>query len=442
MDRHQSATLRVFVPQESPVEMKLAQLARAKRNASLLLAAAAVVFVATMALPESRWLLALRAVAESAMVGGMADWFAVTALFRRIPTGIPFITAHTEVIPRSKDRIADNLAEFVKEKFLAPESLVALIRQNDPARYVARWLTDEPNTRLLGQYVARAVEGALHVVEDERIEQLLRDGAREVLAGVDLTQSLAGVLETLTDKHRHEELLEQGIDKAMDWLERPATREWIAGQIVDWLKEEHPKKQKVLPTHWIGENAAAVIANAVHQRLDAIRANPAHQYRQQFDRAVHDFVQRLQAQPELHARGEQIKQYILQDPAFGDYVVGLWASLKTWLAEDLRRPDSGFHRAVAGGGAWLGQQLAQDPELRRALTLQMEEAARGLAPDFAEFLTVHIRDTIRHWDAQEMADQIELNIGKDLQAIRINGTLVGGAIGLALHLLTYLPGLF
>jgi len=424
------------------LDIKLAQLGRAKRNASLLLAGAAAVFVATMLLPENRWLLALRAVAEAAMVGGMADWFAVTALFRRIPTGIPFITAHTEIIPRSKDRIADNLAAFVKEKFLAPESLVALIRQNDPARYVARWLTDDANTRQLGLYVARAVEGALHMVEDARIEQLLRDGVREVLSGVDLTQSLAGVLETLTGKDRHERLLEQGIGKAMEWLERPATREWIAEQIVAWLKEDHPKKQKVLPTHWIGENAAEVITKAVHGRLDAIRANPQHEYRQLFDRWVHEFVVRLQQEPELRARGEQVKEYILRDAAFGTYVGGLWTSMKQWLAEDLRRPASSFHRAVAGAGGWVGQQLAQDAELRRALTLQMEEAARGMAPDFAEFLTVHIRDTIRNWDAHDMAEQIELNIGKDLQAIRINGTVVGGAIGLALHLLTYVPGLF
>jgi uncharacterized membrane-anchored protein YjiN (DUF445 family) len=423
------------------VDSKLAQLGRAKRKASLLLAAAGAVFIVTMVLPENRWLLALRAVSEAAMVGGIADWFAVTALFRRIPTGIPFITAHTEVIPRSKDRIADNLALFVKEKFLDPESLVALIRKNDPARFVARWLTDEANTRLLGQYVARAVEGALHLVEDARIEQLVRDGVRQVFAGVDLTESLGGVLDTLTGKGRHEELLEQAIAKAMAWLERPATRDWIAAQIVAWLKEEHPMKQKVLPTQWIGENAATVIANAVHQRLDAIRANPAHEYRQMFDRAVRDFIVRLQSQPELRERGEEVKQYILQDAAFGSYVVGLWASLKQWLAEDLRRPDSAFQHGVAGAGGWLGQQLAQDEELRRALTAQLEQAARGMAPDFAEFLALHIRDTIRHWDAHDMADQIELNIGKDLQAIRINGTLVGGAIGLGLHLLTYVPAL-
>jgi uncharacterized membrane-anchored protein YjiN (DUF445 family) len=122
------------------VEQKRQELAYAKRKASLLLAAAAGIFVITMLVPPDPWVLAIRAVTEAAMVGGLADWFAVSALFRRIPTGIPFITAHTDVIPRSKDRIADNLSAFVKEKFLAPHTLVALIREHDPSRYVAQWL--------------------------------------------------------------------------------------------------------------------------------------------------------------------------------------------------------------------------------------------------------------------------------------------------------------
>ena len=139
----------------------------------------------------------------------------------------------------------------------------------------------------------------------------------------------------------------------------------------------------------------------------------------------------------LHARGEEIKQYLLNDENFGTYVGGLWGSLKAWLAEDLRNPQSVFHQSVASGGTWLGERLTHDPELRQALRTQLEEAATRLAPEFAEFLTRHVRDTIRAWDGREMADQIELNIGKDLQAIRVNGTIVGGVIGLVLHLLTY-----
>ena len=419
------------------MEQKRQELADAKRKASLLLAAAAAMFVVTMLVPPNAWVLAIRAITEAAMVGGLADWFAVSALFRRIPTGIPFITAHTDVIPRSKDRIADNLSAFVNEKFLAPQTLVRLIREHDPSGFVAQWLTDPANARRVGSYLVRATEGALHLVEDARIEQLARDAAREVFKGLDLTGSLRGLLETLTGGGRHDQLLEQGLDRALRLIERPETRAWIAAQVIEWLAQEHPRKQKVLPRQWIAQNVAAAIADAVARRLESIRENPAHAYRQLFDQWIRDFGGRLQTDPALQARGEEIKQYLLNDDTFGAYVGTLWRSLKTWLAGDLRNPQSMFHQGVAAGATWLGEQLMQDAELRQSLRAQLEDAAHRLAPEFAQFLTRHVRDTVRQWDGREMADQIELNIGKDLQAIRVNGTIVGGAIGLGLHLLTY-----
>lgn len=422
------------------MDPKRKELAHAKRKAGLLLAAAACLFAVTMLVPPNPWVHAIRAISEAAMVGGLADWFAVSALFRRIPTGIPFITAHTDVIPRSKDRIADNLSAFVNEKFLAPHSLVELIRQHDPSRYVAEWLTDPANARRLGAHLARATEGVLHLVEDARIEQLVRDAAREMFKGVDLSSALGGVLDTLTRDGRHDQLLEQALDRALRVMDSAETREWMAAQVIEWLTQEHPRKQKLLPRQWIAQNVAAAIADAVAGRLKSIRANPAHAYRQLFDEWVRDFVLRLQSEPQLRARGEDIKQYLLDDAAFGSYVGGLWGSLKAWLQEDLRNPQSAFHQGVASGGRWLGEQLTQDAELRQALRAQLEEAATRLAPEFAEFLTRHVRNTVREWDGREMADQIELNIGKDLQAIRVNGTIVGGVIGLGLHLLTYAAG--
>lgn len=422
------------------MEQKRQELAHAKRRAGLLLAAAACIFVITLLVPPNTWVLAIRAVTEAALVGGLADWFAVSALFRRIPTGVPFITAHTDVIPRSKDRIADNLSVFVKEKFLAPDTLVGLIRQHDPSRYVAEWLTDPAHARRVGAYVARAMQGALHLVEDVRIEQLIRDAAREMLRGVDLTASLRGVLETLTHEGRHDRLLEEGLDRALQLVGRPETREWLAAQVIDWLTQEHPRKQKLLPRQWIAQNVASAIADAIAARLESIRANPAHAYRQLFDEWVRNFVLRLQSDPALQERGETIKQYLLDDDTFGAYAGGVWRSIKTWLSEDLASEHSRFSQAVAGGGTWLAEQLTQDAELRQALRSHLEEAATRLAPEFAEFLTRHVRDTVREWDGRELAVQIELNIGKDLQAIRVNGTIVGGLIGLGLYLLTHLAG--
>jgi uncharacterized membrane-anchored protein YjiN (DUF445 family) len=298
---------------------------------------------------------------EAAMVGGLADWFAVSALFRRIPTGIPFITAHTDVIPRSKDRIADNLSAFVKEKFLAPHSLVELIRQHDPSRYVAEWLTDPANARRLGAHLARATEGVLHLVEDARIEQLVRDAAREMFKGVDLSSALGGVLDTLTRDGRHDQLLEQALDRALRVMDSAETREWMAAQVIEWLTQEHPRKQKLLPRQWIAQNVAAAIADAVAGRLKSIRANPAHAYRQLFDEWVRDFVLRLQSEPQLRARrghqavpaGRRGLRQLRRRPL---------GSLKAWLQEDLRNPQSAFHQGVASGGRWLGEQLTQDAE--------------------------------------------------------------------------------
>ena len=210
----------------------------------------------------------------------------------------------------------------------------------------------------------------------------------------------------------------------------PAASDWIT------LAEA----QEILATANIHFRAETIGAWARSGRLQSIRENPTHAYRQLFDEWVRDFVLRLQTEPALKERGEEIKQYLLNDDTFGNYVGSLWGSLKAWLSQDLRNPESVFHRSVAAGGTWLGEQLTQDPELRQALRSQLEEAATRLAPDFAEFLTRHVRDTVREWDGHEMAEQIELNIGKDLQAIRVNGTIVGGVIGLGLYLLTRLVG--
>ncbi|HEY1230838.1 MAG TPA: DUF445 family protein, partial [Ramlibacter sp.] len=220
------------------MEQKRQELADAKRKAGLLLAAVACMFGITMLVEPNPWVLAIRAVAEAAMVGGLADWFAVSALFRRIPTGIPFITAHTDVIRRSKDRIADNLSAFVKEKFLAPPTLLELIRQHDPSRFIADWLTDPANAHRLGFSMARATEGLLHLVQDARIEQLVRDAAREVFKGVYLTGSLRAVLESLTREGRHHQLLDQALERAALLVDRPETRAWLAARVIDWLSQE------------------------------------------------------------------------------------------------------------------------------------------------------------------------------------------------------------
>jgi len=412
------------------------ELRRIKHRALLLLLAAMCIFVTTAFLPRGLWVDGFKAVSEAAMVGALADWFAVVALFRRVP--IPFISAHTNIIPNNKDKIGDNLAIFVQEKFLDVSSIVALIRRHDPAQTVTDWLSAPANTDLLGRYVVKMIGSILDFTDDARIQAFMKDALYAVLEKVDVSKSMAAILDTLTKNGRHQELLDQGIAQFVSLLRAPASRDFIAQHIADWLKREHPMKEKVLPTSWLGENGAELIANALDKVLMQVSEDPAHQLRKNFDEAVKRFIDRLKVDPAFLEKGEEIKRYVRDGEIIGPYIKNLWAELRYWLKEDLLRSDSTMHEKVAAMGKWIGRELAQNSELRQSLNDHMEEAARAMAPEFAQFLARHISDTVKKWDPVEMSRQIELNIGKDLQFIRINGTIVGGFIGLVLYASSYL----
>jgi uncharacterized membrane-anchored protein YjiN (DUF445 family) len=413
------------------------ELRRSKRNALLLLLIAAALFVITLFLPQNFWVNGVKAISEAAMVGALADWFAVVALFKRVP--IPFIAAHTAIIPKNKHKIADNLAVFVQDKFLDPGSLVKLIRQHDPAKALGNWLTSEDNARQFGGYLVSMMRNFLDITDDWRIQQLIKDALYTAIDKVDLSRSVAMLLESLTKDGRHQALLDQTMQKLILLLEQPSSREFIATQIVRWVKREHPIKSKMLPTEWLGENGATMVSNAVNSLLDDIGSDRGHAFRQSFDRVIERFIARLQNDPKMAAKAEEIKEYLKNDPKLTQYIVGLWGDLRQWIKQDLDRPDSMLHARVTESGLWLGNMLSRDPALRESMNQQMEMLAEQMAPDFAQFLTRHISDTVKSWDEKDMSRQIELNIGKDLQFIRINGTLVGAGIGLILYLISQLP---
>lgn len=369
------------------------------------------------------------------MVGALADWFAVAALFRRVP--IPIVSRHTEIVPRNKERIADNLAQFVRERFLDPASIVALIQRHDPAARLAQWLVEPANTRVLGGYATRLIGFALEMTDDARIQRFVKDALHAAFDKVDLSRSAGAILDTLTRDGRHQQLLDDGIAQLVALLREPEQRGAIASYIVDWLKGEYPKMERVMPTAWLGEHGAELIANAVTRVLIQIGEDPEHRLRRSFDATAARLVERLKADPAFIEKGEELKRYLRDGEAFNGYVAELWSQLRDWLRADLAREDSLLHRQAAALGGWLGERLAASPALRESMNEHVEKAAAEMAPEFAAFLTRHISDTVRNWDSEEMSRQVELNIGKDLQSIRINGTVVGGLIGLVLYLVSY-----
>lgn len=416
---------------------KETELKRVKRIALLLLCLAAGTFVVTLFLPTTFWVSGVKAIAEAAMVGALADWFAVVALFRRVP--VPFISRHTAIIPRNKDRIGENLGRFVQEKFLDTPSLLQLIRRHDPAQIMANWLSVPANAERLGHYLLQMLRGFLDLTDDARIQRFIRKAVHKAIDKVDLTQSTAMLLDSLTKNNRHQALLDAAVEQLLMLLNRPGTREIIAMQIVRWLKREHPMKAKMLPTEWLGEHSADLVANAVNSILDDVSQNSGHEVRLGFNRAVERLIDKLKHDPEMAERAETIKSWLKEDEALNRYIGELWQDLRGWLKADLDNDKSRMRQQVASGARWFGETLMNDTALRASLNQHMEDAARSVAPEFAAFLTRHISDTVKGWDARDMSRQVELNIGKDLQFIRINGTLVGGTVGLILYLLSQVP---
>lgn len=422
---------------EDKLERQKAELKKAKRLALTLLLLAALTFITTLFLPANFWVLGLKAIAEAAMVGAMADWFAVYALFR--PVCLPFISKHTAIIPRNKQKIAANLGDFIQDKFLDTQSLLALIERHQPIHLLGHWLQKKENARLLGRYFLNILVTCIDLADDTRIQKLIRRAAHKAIDKADLSQSSAMLLEGMTKNNRHQVLLDTLIRQGLRILKRPRSRAFIAGQITHWLKTEHPRKAKLLPTEWLGEQSAEWVSDAVNRLLDDISHNEQHQLRRRFDTAVQHFIEQLRTSPQLQAKAESIKAYLKDDDAFNRYLSEIWGDVRLWVKKERAEENGRMQQRIAEATQWLGKTLLSDPALLESLNDHLAHAVRRMSPDFAAFITRHITETINGWDSKIFAEQIEFNIGKDLQFIRINGTLVGGMIGLILYLLSHLP---
>ncbi|AVF38953.1 DUF445 domain-containing protein [Pandoraea apista] len=414
-------------------------LQRAERRALSFLLVALAIFIGTLFMPEHFLTGWIRAAAEAAMVGGLADWFAVEALFRRIP--IPGLSRHTNILIRKKDALGEGLARFVREKFLDTPSVVRLIQQQNPADVVSHWLGSHENTRQLSAVLVKVAGGVLDVMDERNVQAFIRRALDTMIDRLDLSQSAAAILDTLTRDGRHQALLDETLDYLVELLNEPQTREFISARIVDWLKTDHPKKEKVLPSEWLGNKGSDMISAAVTRLLAQMEADESHQLRQAFDRAVAGLIERLKHDAEFQTKLETFKTQLKGDTALNAYVGSLWNEWRSWVKRDLARDDSVIGAKITGAAAWIGQELARSESLRKALDAQLLDAAERMAPGFADFVTDHIRATVHGWNAEHLSQQIRLSVGQDLQYIRINGTLVGGLIGAVLYLIAQAPAL-
>lgn len=412
---------------------------RMKHLALLLLLCATGLFIVTLFLPASWPVLALKSMSEAAMIGGLADWFAVSALFRSIP--IPLIGRHTAIIPRNKPRIADNLGQFIEQRFLNPEALTALLRRSDPVNWLARWLLVPANQTQFSGMLNTVLKGILSASSDQAINRLLHQAVNRGMDQLDLRRAAISLLTSLTRENRHQALLDTIIRQLVTLLAKPTSRQLITEQITAWFQHEYPTFSKLVSGDWMGEKGANKLAQIVDKLLLDIAEDPNHQLRHAFNRSVKHFLRQLQQDPQMLLRMEKFKGWIKADPDFARYIQQLATDLRQWLINDLSKADSTLARQLQAAAGWLGRKLHSDAQLRTSLNQYLEQGVLIAGPQTARFFTGYISTTIKQWDDQELVAQIEQHIGRDLQFIRINGTLVGAVIGLLLFVLSQLPAL-
>jgi uncharacterized membrane-anchored protein YjiN (DUF445 family) len=371
------------------------------------------------------------AFAEAAMVGAIADWFAVVALFRH-PLGLKI--PHTAIIPSNKDRIGAKLAGFICDNFLSTAQVLGKVRQFDAAGRIADWLARPASGEKLGEWGVAATRYGLGAFDDERVRAFMGRAAAAGLQKIDLSRLTGQALDALTAGGRHQALLDDVLQQVAGLLEG----EELQAHITEAIAREVKTLRYVGLDQVAAKLATRKIVAAVARTIGELAAEPGHPMRKRFDHFVDDFVVRLKLDPEFQQRGEQIRAELIAHPALGDYLHGLWGELLAWLQDDLGRRDSTIRQRIASMAGTLGARLQGDEAIRRWINEQIEAAAPLAIERYREDIRRYIEERVGEWNAQEMTLELERHIGRDLQFIRINGTLVGGLVGLLIHTATQL----
>lgn len=413
-------------------------LRRNKKIASGLMIGAAIIFVVARSQKGHGAWEWIAAFAEAAMVGALADWFAVVALFRH-PLGLPI--PHTAILRNKKAVVAGNLAVFIRDRFLASETLLAKLREYKPAEKLATYLLSRNNAADLAAGVTRVLADSLDFIDDERVQQLLKAAIQNRVDTFDLAGSVGSLLLTLRKDNRHQIVLDELLNRFAVWLATPAAQARLAGSIDDLCTKEYPLLSHFIPNReQFSRGTGEKISRRINEFIQEVNADPAHELRYKFDGAVTDFIGRLQSDPVLRDKIAALKGEVAHHSSIADYVQGIGSELKSWLRHDLQQPRSVVKERLSAVIAGFATTLAGSRALQESLDEHLETALLHYGDSVRTAIAGHITATVQQWDNADYVSEIELSIGSDLQFIRMNGTLVGGCIGLLLHAISLLLG--
>jgi uncharacterized membrane-anchored protein YjiN (DUF445 family) len=407
-----------------------AELKVMKRVATGLLVVALIVFVVARLLePRYPWLGFVRATAEASLVGGLADWFAVTALFRK-PLGLPI--PHTAIIQTQKDRIGHVLANFVQNHFLSRDALTSKLRSMHLSERVARWLSDPEHSMSIARHLAVGVAQAVQTLPEADARDLIRESAMARLQALQLAPVLGNLLSAVATDDRHQALLDEALGLVRDGLEtnREDLRQKIRDESPWWLPGI------------IDDEFHRRIMEAAHRLIEEVAADRDHPLRLRFDVAFRDFVDRLKHSPKVIARTEELKEDLLGHPVVEEFAATLWDRARTAAARFSSQGDGAAIQPLARGISALGDSLLENDQRRAELDDFVTDFIAALVEQHRHEVGDLISQTVRRWDPEVAAQRIELAVGRDLQFIRLNGTLVGGLAGLVIYTVSRLVGGF
>ncbi len=409
-------------------DQRRAALATMKRRATGLLVAAAAVFLAAWYYEAAYpWLGYVRATAEASLVGGLADWFAVTAIFRH-PLGIPI--PHTAIVGRQKDRIGRIIGNFVQQHFLARDAVAAKLGQMQIATRVAQWLAEPANAQRVAAQAAAGLSKTLEALPDDRIRGLLHDTARERVRAIKLAPLVGRGLAAALESERQQELFNEAIRLAAK----------AVGENHERIRERVKQESPWWVPRAIDERLYRKIVAATEGMLHEMRDDPRHPVRTAFDQALRDFSERLQHSPETSAKAEALKDEVLSDEALTELTDKLWETTRRTVGEYAVREEGPEPGPLARGVSAFGTELLNNPRLLGEMEAFVSGVAVSVIEDHRHEMADLIAQTVSRWDPEATAERLELAVGRDLQYVRINGTLVGGLVGLLLYTLPRLFG--
>ena len=416
-------------------------LQRSKRFATIALVVAVLIWLALMLaaklLPEYVWLIhILMLSAEAGVVGGLADWYAITVLFRnpfgRLP--IPkFLRDHTEIIPRNKARIAESMGRFVQENFLSPQIVQRSLASTDLSLAAGRWLANPQNNAQVTQVIQQTVPKVFEFVGQEQIAGFIQNNSVQWVKNTQINTLASEMLRAVLENDFHQDVLQRGLDVVHAWMSShpEETRELTRN-----LFKEMGVWKLAKGASWIGIDVQQRSIDSVIQRVEAMLADPDHPWRLKIEETGHHWMLQLaDNDSDASQRLNETKDALLDSPQVLNFISGAVVILCDAIKEDLQKPDSGIAENLRIAIQQVGENIISNTSVRELLNKRLSGIAVDLSDQYSEKVIRFISERIHEWDSTEMIDKIENEVGGDLHMIRVNGVVVGACIGLVLGII-------